>query len=79
MIIHVKLSTTLRCHVRGYQAASGLHLEADGTQTAKSIAETLNLPLKEIKIIMVNGVHASPDTVLSDGDRVAFFPAVGGG
>jgi len=30
-------------------------------------------------IILVNGVVANPDTVLNDGDEVAFIPPVSGG
>lgn len=39
----------------------------------------LGLPVDDVKIIFVNGVHAEPETLLKQGDRVGFFPAVGGG
>ena len=39
----------------------------------------LGLPVDEVKIIFVNGVHAEPQAQLKNGDRVGFFPAVGGG
>jgi sulfur carrier protein ThiS len=39
----------------------------------------LGIASQEVKIIMVNGVHAKPDRELQDGDRVGLFPAVGGG
>lgn len=79
MSIHVKLSTTLRDHVSGYNAHEGLFLEPEGMLCPRALAEKLHLPLDDIKIIMINGVHASLDSPLADGDRVAFFPAVGGG
>lgn len=39
----------------------------------------LNIRPEDLKLIFVNGVHAEPDRILNDGDRVAFVPAVGGG
>lgn len=79
MTVHVKLSTTLRRAVPGYAPEKGLFLEFDGSRTAGDVARHLHLPLDDIKIVMVNGAHASLDQLLADGDRVAFFPAVGGG
>jgi molybdopterin converting factor small subunit len=38
-----------------------------------------HVPLKEMKIIFVNGVHADVHTVLREGDRVGVFPPAGGG
>lgn len=79
MTVYVKLSTTLRRAVPGYAPERGLVLELDGARTAGDVARHLHLPLDDIKIVMVNGTHASLDRSLADGDRVAFFPAVGGG
>jgi len=39
----------------------------------------LNLPGKEISLVMVNGKHQRDDYVLKDGDRVGIFPMIGGG
>ncbi|MDL2207904.1 MoaD/ThiS family protein [Desulfovibrio sp. OttesenSCG-928-M16] len=79
MRLHVKLSTTLRVRVPGYDPAGGLAVDLADGATVRNLALHLGLPLEEIKITMVNGRHASLDTPLSDTDRVAFFPAVGGG
>ncbi len=79
MSVLVKLSTSLRARVPGYDPFSGLHLDLPEGGTAGDLAETLELPASEIKVIMVNGLHADPETSVRDGDRVAFFPAVGGG
>jgi molybdopterin converting factor small subunit len=35
--------------------------------------------MEEIKVAFVNGKHAHMRTQLQEGDRVALFPAVGGG
>ena len=79
MPIHVKLSTTLRDQVAGYNAHEGLYVNVDEGDTALDIAQKLALSLADIKIVMLNGQHASLESALKDGDRVAFFPAVGGG
>jgi len=79
MMLHVKLSTTLRECVPGYAPAEGVTAELDGGTTVEHLACKLGLPLQDIKIIMVNGRHADMDTRLADGDRVALFPHVGGG
>ena len=47
--------------------------------TANDIAGRLGIPAAEIKFIMLNGRCMSMDTLLQPDDRLAFFPAVGGG
>lgn len=49
-----------------------------GTRIADVIAG-LQIPVKEIGIIMVNNRHAEPDLELHEGDVLALFPLVGGG
>jgi len=38
----------------------------------------LNISNEDIKIIFINGKKAGEDSILKDGDRVAFAPAIGG-
>lgn len=51
--------------------------------TAGDLLASLGLNMGEgnaqVRLLMVNGIHAKPDKVLADGDRVGLFPAVGGG
>jgi molybdopterin converting factor small subunit len=77
--IFITLSTTLRGRVPDYDPEQGLTLEADGPATVRTLAETLGLPLKEVKVVMLNGRHADLEDPVTDGDQVALFPAVGGG
>jgi molybdopterin converting factor small subunit len=79
MSVHVKLSATLRDHVPGYTPADGLRVDILPGETVASLAQRLSLPADQLKIIMVNGVHAKPENPVADGDRVAYFPPVGGG
>lgn len=79
MSVHINLSTTLRDCVPGYQPSKGLLLELDEAMSAAALAKKIGLPIEEIKIIMLNGRHASLEDTVRDGDRVAYFPPVGGG
>ena len=80
MHVLVVLSTTLRDLVPDYNPKTGLALDdvREGV-TAGQLAEACGIPVKEIKIIMINGRSQGFDAPVRDGDRVAFFPPVGGG
>lgn len=81
MSIHLKISSTLRKYVPQYNPRTGMDLDwnFDTAPSAGSLAENLGMPLAEIKFVMINGRQQPLDTILQDGDRVAWFPAVGGG
>lgn len=79
MNVTVMLSTTLRNYVPEYTPSAGISLNLDGPLTVRELAEKLGLPLPEIKIVMLNGRHATLDHNISDNDRIGYFPAVGGG
>lgn len=51
---------------------------APGECVADVVAR-LGIPLDDLKLVFVNGVHAGLEAVLADGDRLGLFPAVGGG
>ncbi len=38
-----------------------------------------NLTHDEVTIIFINGRHADYNTLIEDGDDIAFFPPIGGG
>ena len=50
----------------------------EGTKIRDLLAQ-MKLPKEAVKIIFLNGVHASGDTTLRDGDRLGIFPPVAGG
>ena len=79
MPLLVKLSTTLRGQVPGYDPLTGLDLEFVPGESAQGLIRRLGLDPARIKIIMVNGRSAALDRQLKDGDRVGLFPPVGGG
>ena len=81
MSVLVKLSTTLRDCVPGYTPDPGMSVDISeyGELSAEALADAIGIPRSEIKIVMVNGRQSALSTVVRDGDRVAYFPAVGGG
>ncbi len=54
-------------------------VEIDGETTILGLLRRLNVPLDKVKIIFLNGIHASGEETLSDGDRIGVFPPVAGG
>ncbi|MFP4446415.1 MAG: MoaD/ThiS family protein [Desulfosudaceae bacterium] len=47
--------------------------------TVRDILRRLEVPEKKVKLVFVNGVRREASAPLADGDRVGFFPPVGGG
>ncbi len=54
-------------------------VEIDGKTTILGLLRSLDVPLDKVKIIFLNGIHASGEETLSDGDRIGVFPPVAGG
>ncbi|MGC8719590.1 MAG: MoaD/ThiS family protein [Thermodesulforhabdaceae bacterium] len=79
MALQVFLAATLRRYVPDYNPETGVILSVDSGKTVSDIARIMGIPKEEIKIVMVNGIHSSLDHLLKGDERVAFFPAVGGG
>jgi len=49
-----------------------------GTRVA-GLRDALGIDPAQVKLIFVNGVRAEADQLLKEGDRIGFFPPVGGG
>ena len=79
MSVTINLSTTLRTHVPNYLPNQGLTMDLGDNHSVLDLAHKIGLPIEDIKITMLNGRRVDLNTPVSDGDRVAFFPAVGGG
>ncbi len=47
--------------------------------SGRMLLEKLNIPEEKAFSFLVNGIHKTFDVILSNGDRVSIFPAVGGG
>jgi len=77
-LVEIRLYATLRRHAAA--AALGvLSIEVQEGSTVADVLGIMNIELAEVHIIMKNGVSSSLDIVVHNGDRLGFFPAVGGG
>ena len=54
-------------------------MEPGSVSTVQDIMDKLNIQLKEVNILLINGFHQKPETEVGDEDIVSLFPAVGGG
>ena len=54
-------------------------MEPGSVENVQDIMDALNIPRKEVNILLVNGFHQKPETQVKDEDVVSLFPAVGGG
>jgi sulfur-carrier protein len=79
MALTVMLSASLRRHVPGYNPMTGMRVPCAPGMLVADLLTELGLAAEEVKIIMVNGVHAAIERELAEGDRVGLFPAMGGG
>lgn len=79
MAVLVKLSTVLRQCIPDYDPIRGLSLEDAAGITVRQALTRAGIPVDKIKIVLVNGLAASLEDVLKDGDRLGLFPPVGGG
>jgi len=50
----------------------------EGT-TFEELRRQLGLPAAEVKVIMRNGLQTDLNEIITDGDRIAYIPAVAGG
>lgn len=79
MKVEVRLFSGLEECVPGTKFGQPILVEITDHFNGRALLEVLDIPEKMVFTILVNGVHKNPDEMLSDGDRVAIFPPVGGG
>ena len=77
MVVNVKLMSLFAKYLKDHPDGK---ISLDPPATVRTLAESLSLPIKRVKIITVNGKQETLDKSLSDGDLVYIFPpAIGGG
>ena len=77
--VEVRLYASLEKVRPRLKAGEPFFVELESGTTARHLVETLGIATKRVQLIFVNGVVREFDHVLAEGDRVAFFPAIGGG
>ena len=80
MQVHVKLYASLRRYRP--ELAIGQAFECavpDAITVGHLVDGVLRLPVAEVAIVLVNGVHSDRERPLSDGDQIALWPPIAGG
>ena len=77
--VDCRLYAALRKYAPEYRLGEAMELELPDETTLAELYELLKVPPDEVKRTFVNGLSKAPSHLLSDGDRVALFPPIGGG
>lgn len=77
--VECRLYAALRKYAPDYGLGEAMELELPDETTLAELYELLKVPPEEVKRTFVNGLSKAPSHALSDGDRVALFPPIGGG
>ncbi len=73
------LAATLRKYVQGYNGETGFEVSVEPGTTVGALARQLGIPEEEVMLVMIDGATAGKEAMLAGNERVALFPAVGGG
>ena len=79
MQVEVRIFATLKHYHPELPVGGALHLDVEPETTLAQLRDQLGLPEEETKLVMVNNRQAEFPDKISDGDRIAFIPAVAGG
>jgi len=79
MAVEVRVFCGLETCIPGTRSGEAMTVEIGADTTGLMLLEKLNIPEEKAFSFLVNGIRRDLTTVLADGDRVAVFPAVGGG
>ena len=77
--VECRLYAALRKYSPGYLLGEAMELELPDGITLAELYELIKVPPDEVKRAFVSGLSRGPSHALSDGDRVALFPPIGGG
>ena len=73
-MIEVRLFATFR---QGREKV--YYFPAEEYRTAGEFLKKLDIPEKDVAILLINGFHSKPEAAVKDEDIVSFFPPVAGG
>ncbi len=79
MKIELRLYASLKKYLPDQSDGTASILEVKEGTTVREVLTRLGIPLDAPKIIFLNGIQATGDAVLKDGDRLGAFPPVAGG
>jgi len=79
MRIEVAVFATLRRYMPELGLGETKTLEVEPGTTMAEVVDMLGLPKDEVQIVVRNHRHADLSDAVTEGDRIAFVPAIGGG
>lgn len=82
MKVELRVFATYRepiAKILGEDPTEAIYLERPQGTTIGELIDSIGLGEEKAIIILVNGLHQEKNYLLSDDDRVALFPPVGGG
>lgn len=79
MQIRVKLIATYRQLLPENTPGNTITIDVPNDATVADVLRPYAVPLDNSSVIVVNGLMATPDTPLKEGDEVSAFSAVAGG
>jgi molybdopterin synthase sulfur carrier subunit len=77
--VTVRLFAMFRDFLPQHAMRSGLQMDVHEHDTVQALMKALGVPDDLPKIVLVNGQHASENSLLTDGDIVSVFPPLIGG
>ena len=79
MAVEIRCHATLRDYLPDCAEKGIYQYELKDEKNVREVANSLDLPVEELHLIIVNGVQKDLDASIQDGDRIGLFPPVGGG
>lgn len=77
--VNVRLFATLRRFFPDYDPEKGIDVNVEEGSTVQNLIQTLQLPEKEARVILINGKSKNQTDTITDGDQVNIFTPLGGG
>lgn len=79
MLVEVRVFSGLEKFLSQKSFGEPMPVELAQGGTVQDILEKLGIPVDQVFTILVNGKHQTLDYIVNEGERVSFFPPVGGG
>lgn len=79
MKIEIRLFASLTRFMPDKSIKKPYAMEIQEGTTIGDVFKSLHVPEESVKLIFLNGIHATTDQALKDGDTLGVFPALGGG
>jgi molybdopterin converting factor small subunit len=77
--VTVRLFATLRDFLPQHAVGFALSVQVEAHEPVRALLRGLGVPDDLPRFILVNGQHASEDSLLTEGDVVSVFPPLVGG